>query len=156
MYLISVHYFWSVYLQEWPIYYLSLASWLSVLFHPFWHNMSASFCHVIYLFIILNECESILFYSAKVIYGVHGCVSVHARHEFLAQWNVIANGHPYKSLQERSDISCNVLHDLWTSKGVIFAKFISQNTSKYLEMLCQCEYALHDNLWQLLGTTWAW
>ena len=143
------------YLQEWPIYYVSLASWLSVLFHPFWHNMSSNSYHVIYLFIILNECESLLFYSAKVIYGIHGCVYVHTRHEFLAQWNVIANGHPYKSLQKRSDSSCYVLHDLWPSKGVIFAKFISQNTSKYLEILCQCEYASPDNLYQLLRITWA-
>ena len=36
--------------------------------------------------------------------------------------------------------------------GVIVVKFLSQNISKNLEMLCQCEYTSPDNLWQLMGT----
>ena len=39
--------------------------------------------------------------------------------------------------------------------GVILAIY-SQNTSKNLAILCQCEYASPDNLWQLMGTAWAW
>ena len=35
-----------------------------------------------------------LFYRAQVIHGIQGCVSAHARHEFLAQLNVITNGYP--------------------------------------------------------------
>ena len=54
------------------------------------------------------------------------------------------------------DISCHVFHDLWPSKGVIFAKFLSENISKNLKILCQCEYASPDNLWQFMGTAWAW
>ena len=37
-------------------------------------------------------------------------------------------------------------------KGVIFAKFLSQNTSNNLEIVCQCECASMDNLWQPMGT----
>ena len=95
-----------------------------------------------------------LFYSAQVINGIHGCVSAHARHEFMAQWNAIANGHPWKYSAKMFDISCNVLHDVWPPKGVIFAQYLLQNTSKNLEIVCQCEYASPDNLWQLMGTAW--
>ena len=45
---------------------------------------------------------------------------------------------------------------LIAQKRVIFAKFLSQNTSKNLEILCQCEYASLNDLWQLMGTVWAW
>ena len=38
--------------------------------------------------------------------------------------------------KKRSDSSCNELHDLWTSKGVIFAKFISQNTGEVCHLPC--------------------
>ena len=55
-----------------------------------------------------------------------------------------------------SDISSHVLHDLWPPKGIIFVKFLSQNTLKNLEFVCQCEYASPDNLWHLMGTAWAW
>ena len=97
-----------------------------------------------------------LFYGAQVIHGIHGGASAYARHEFLAQWNVMQNYHPWISSPKMSDIWCHVLHDLWPPKGVIFAKFLSQNTSNNLEMLCQCECASPDNLWQLMGTAWAW
>ena len=55
-----------------------------------------------------------------------------------------------------SDISSLVLHELRPPKGIIFAKFISHNTFKNLEIVCQCEYASPDYLWQLMGTAWAW
>ena len=55
-----------------------------------------------------------------------------------------------------SGISSHMLHDVWPPKGIIFAKFISQNTLKNLEIVCQCEYASPDNLWHLIGTAWAW
>ena len=97
-----------------------------------------------------------LLYSAQVIHGIHGCVSAHARHEFMTQWNVIANGHPWKYSPQISDISCHVFHELWTSKGVNYAKFLSENISKNLKIVCQCEYASPDNLWLLMGTAWAW
>ena len=45
------------------------------------------------------------------------------------------------------DVSCHVLHDLWRPKCVILAVY-SQNTSKNLEILCQCQYASSDNIWQ--------
>ena len=51
---------------------------------------------------------------------------------------------------------CHVLHDLWPPKGVILAKFLSPNTSNNLEIVCQCDCASPDNLWQLMGTAWAW
>ena len=37
-----------------------------------------------------------------------------------------------------------------------FAKFLSQNTSNNLKIVCQFECASPDNLWQLMGTAWAW
>ena len=43
---------------------------------------------------------------------------------------------------------------IYAPKCVIFVKFISQNISKNIEMLCQCEYASPDNLWQLMGTAY--
>ena len=68
----------------------------------------------------------VVLYSAQVIHGIHGCVSAHARHEFLTQ----TNGHPRKSSPKLYDISCRVLHDLWPPKSVIFVKCLSQNTSQ--------------------------
>ena len=79
----------------------------------------------IHLVIILYECESLLFYSTHVIHRIHGSVYAFARHEFLARWNVITNGHPCKSSPKMSDISWHVLHDIWSPKGVMFAKFLS-------------------------------
>ena len=101
-----------------------------------------------------------LCYSAQVIHGIHGCVSAHARHEFMAQWNAIANGHPWIYSPTMSDISCHVFHDLWPSKDVIFAKFISENIYKNLKILCQCEYASPESNWSycnpLFCTHWQW
>ena len=41
-------------------------------------------------------------------------------------------------------------------RRLVFAKFLSQNTSNNLAIVCQCECASMDNLWQPVGTARAW
>ena len=49
-----------------------------------------------------------------------------------------------------SDISCHVLHDLWPSKGVIFAKFISENISKISKFYASA--SMHHR--KMYGSLW--
>ena len=105
---------------------------------------------------VLYWCESMLFYGAQVIHGIHGGVSAYAKHEFLVQWHVIANCHPWKSSPKMFDILCHVLHDLWPQKALFLRNFFQQNIDKNVEIVCQCEYASPHNSWQLMGTAWAW
>ena len=90
-----------------------------------------SFIYSFSYFIILMRIHVVL-YSAQVIHGIHGCVSAHARHEFLTQ----TNGHPRKSSPKLYDISCRVLHDLWPPNRRYFCEMsFTKHFPKFQNMM---------------------